>query len=102
MGWDSTVGASTRHGLDSSRFEPRWGKDIFPSPLLGPIQPPVQWVPVLFRGLSGRGVVFTTHRLLVLRLLYFRRVPACRVTVRPLPLPLPSSCLSRCFVTYKN
>jgi hypothetical protein len=34
---------------------------------LGPTQSPVQWVPGLSRGLSGRGVVLTTHPLLAPR-----------------------------------
>ena len=47
MGRDSSVGIATRYGLDGPEIESR--------------QPPVQWVPGLSRGLSGRGVVLTTH-----------------------------------------
>ena len=46
------VGIATGYGLDGSGIESRWGRD-FPHlsrPVLGPIQPSVQWVPVLFRG----------------------------------------------------
>ena len=47
----SVVGIATAYGLDSPEIESRWGRD-FPQlsrPTLGPIQPPVQWVPGLFR-----------------------------------------------------
>jgi len=43
------VGIATRYGLDGPRIESRWGRD-FPHPLrpvLGPTQPPMQWVPGL-------------------------------------------------------
>jgi hypothetical protein len=52
MGRDSVVGIATRYGLDGPAIESRWGRD-FPQlsrPALGPIQPPVQWVPGLFPG----------------------------------------------------
>ena len=50
VGRDSSVGTKTRYVLDGSGIESRWGRD-FPHPSrppLGSIQPPVQWVPVLF------------------------------------------------------
>jgi len=28
---------------------------------VGPTQPSIQWVPGIFRGLSGRGVALTAH-----------------------------------------
>ena len=51
-GRHSSVGIATRYGLDGPGLESRWGRDFpHPSrPALGPIQPPVQWVPCLSRG----------------------------------------------------
>jgi len=49
-GQDSSVSIVTPCGLDSSGIECRWGQD-FPHPsrlALGPTQPPIEWVPVLF------------------------------------------------------
>ena len=52
VGQDSVVGIATRYGLNDPGIESRWGRD-FPHPSRaapGPIQPPIQWVPRLFRG----------------------------------------------------
>jgi len=60
---DSSVGTATRYGLDGPGIESRWGRD-FPHlsrPALRLTQPPVQWIPCLSRGQSGRGVALTSH-----------------------------------------
>jgi hypothetical protein len=48
---DSSVGIATRYGLDGPGIECRRGLDFpHPSrPVLGPTQPPIQWVPGLYR-----------------------------------------------------
>jgi len=60
MGRDSAVGIATRYGLNVPAIETRWGGDFLHSfrPVLGPTQPPMQWVLGLFR---GRDVALTTH-----------------------------------------
>ena len=52
----SSVGIVTNYGLDGPGIESWWGEIFRPSrPALVPTQPPVQWVPVLSRGLSAAG-----------------------------------------------
>jgi len=48
----SSIGIATRYGLDGPGIESWWWRD-FPHlsrPALRPTNPPVKWVPVLFRG----------------------------------------------------
>jgi len=63
VGRDSAVGIATRYGLDGPGIESLQGRDFaHPSrPVLGPTQPPIQWVPGLSQGWSGRGVALITH-----------------------------------------
>ena len=68
---------ATDFGLDSSGSNPG-GDEIFrlARPALGPTQPPVKWAPDLSRGVKcGRGVLLTTHPLLVPRSWKSRTIP---------------------------
>ena len=69
----SSVGIATDYRLDGPGSNPG-GDDIFrPSrPALGPTQPPVQWIPGVK---CGRGVLLTTHPLLVPRSWKSRAIP---------------------------
>ena len=70
------VAQSTEYGLDGPGSNPG-GDEIFrPSrPALGPTQSPVKWVSDLSRGKCGRGVLLTTHPLLVPRSWKSRAIP---------------------------
>jgi hypothetical protein len=69
-GRESVVSITTRYRLDGPGIESRWRRDFsqLSRLVLGPTQPPKQWVPGLSRGLTDRGVALTTHPHLSLRL----------------------------------
>ena len=69
VGGGSSVGIATDYGLDGPGSNPGTDEIFRPSrPALGPTQPPVKWVPALSRGVKyGRGVLLTTHPLLMSR-----------------------------------
>jgi hypothetical protein len=73
----SSVGIVTGYGLDGPGIESWWVRDFshMSRPALGPTEPPVQWVPGLSQGLSGQGVVLTTHPLLAPRSRKGRAIP---------------------------
>jgi len=81
----SSVGIVTDYGLDGPGSNPG-GDDIFrrPRPALGPTQPPVKWVPVLSWGVKcGRGVLLTTHPLLVPRTWKSKAIPVPNLWATP-------------------
>jgi hypothetical protein len=65
----SSVSIATDYGLDGPGIESRWRQDFLHLSrlVLGPTQPPAQWVPGLSQGVkSSRGMTLTPHPLLVL------------------------------------
>ena len=73
----SSVGIVTDYGLDGPGSNPGGDETFRPSrPTLGSTQPPVKWVPCLSPGVNcGRGVLLTTHPLLVPRSWKSRAIP---------------------------
>ena len=57
VGWDSSVGIATRYGLDGPGIESCWGRDFshLTRLVLGPTQPPIQWLPDFFPGGEAAG-----------------------------------------------
>jgi len=53
----SSVGIVTRYGLDGPGIESPWWRDFLhlSRPALGPIQPPIQWIPGLCAGGKAAG-----------------------------------------------
>jgi len=73
----TSVGIATDYGLDGPGSNPGGDEILRPSrPALGYTQSPVKWVPGLSpRVKCGRGVVLTTHPLLVSRSWKSRAIP---------------------------
>ena len=73
----SSVGIATELRAGRTGIESRWGREIPPSrPALGPTQSPEKWYRVFSRGVKcSRGVLLTTHPLLVPRSWKSRAIP---------------------------
>jgi hypothetical protein len=69
-GRDSSVGIATRYGLEGPRIESRWGEIFrtYPDRLWGPPSLLHNEHRVFLGGKGGRGVMLTTHPLLMPRL----------------------------------
>jgi hypothetical protein len=67
---DSAVGIATRYGLEGPGIESRWGEIFrnYPDRLRGPPILLYNGYRVFPGGIGGRGVMLTTHSLLVPRL----------------------------------
>ena len=77
VGKGTSVGTATDYGLDGPGSNSGEDEIFRPSrPALGPTQLPIKWVPVLSRGFKcGRGVLLTTHPVLVPRTWKSRATP---------------------------
>ena len=81
----SSVGIATDYGLDGPGIECRWGRD-FPPFQTGPGAHPASCTmgAVSFLGVKcGRGVLLTTHLLLVSRSWKSRAIPLPTLWVKP-------------------
>jgi hypothetical protein len=68
VGWDSSVGIATGHGLEGPRIEPRWGARFSTPVQTGPGAHPASYTMGTrsFPGVkSSRGVMLTPHPFLV-------------------------------------
>jgi len=93
----SVVGIATGYGLDGPGIESRWGRD-FPHlsrPALGSTQPPVQWVPSLFRGKEQPGRDADPSPFLVP---WYGLYGLCRASVPVQGCTLPLSYMSSAFL----
>ena len=77
MSRDSVVSIATRYGLEGPGIESRWGEIFrtYPDRLRGPPSLLYNGYRVFPGGKGGRGVMLTTHPLLVPRLRKSRAVP---------------------------
>jgi hypothetical protein len=68
-GRDSSVSIAPGYGMDGPGIESQWGRDFshLSRSAPRPTQPPVEWVLGLSRGPTSRGMMLTTHTLLVPR-----------------------------------
>jgi len=57
MGRDRSVGIAAAYMLDGPRIEAWWGRDFshLSRTVLGPTQPPIQWVPAVCRQRNTAG-----------------------------------------------
>jgi hypothetical protein len=80
--WDSVVGLATRYGLEGPGIESRWGEifHTYPDWLRGPPSLLYNGCRVFPGGKGGRGVMLTTHPLLVPRLKSWA-IPPCTLWV---------------------